>query len=252
MTILRSVDLVDGEYVVSDSIEVVGEVMGASSNLSLVYTQYYWYERTNDYNYYGEDHSVINTYLLNDGSAVLLQSVEIESGLSIASISDDHIILSSGYYYYPYYGGYEMDGVLGTDEVVYDDASTAESGSSDGSETTSSERDEAPPEDDVAEEEESYEEWTPETELHILKLESGVPKNLETLTVDGYFQLKLSGNGIFILQSGYTVVVYDLNGSEGIREIGSFIVPGYISGGETYEDGALMAMGLWGMTQIEY
>ncbi|MGA1821177.1 MAG: beta-propeller domain-containing protein [Thermoplasmatota archaeon] len=253
MTIIRTVDLIDGEYIVSDGIGVVGEVIGTSSNLSLVYTQYYWYEMTDDY-YYGESHNVINTYLLKDGGSVLLQSIEIDSGLSIASVSDDHIILTSGYYYYPYYGGYAVDVRMDAEEVVYDEGSVDTSESSGGGASDTTEKDEAPPEDgdDGSADEEPEETWVPTTEIHVLELDNGVPRNIETLAIDGYFHLRLSGPGIMLLQNGYTVVGYDLNGDGGAEELGPFTIPGYIRGGEATDEGAFLALGLWGTARIEY
>ena len=202
----------DGVDHIGDT-SVTGRLIAMSSNLTIAYTeQYYWEpdetEYEGGYYYGGKNHHVLLTYLLKRTGAELLQAIEIDPGMSVNRIGDDVLMLTEGYRgYYPVYS---------YDDIAYEEVAV-------GREMA----DESP---------------EPNTTVSFLILEEGVPALKRNLTLGGSFRFSYVADDLVMLQEGHRLIRVDLSdmGDPSVED--KWKVPGHVVDG----DDGIVAMGLWG------
>jgi hypothetical protein len=201
--------------------KVLGSLIGASSDLSFVYSIHNWYDEKS-----GSSGNALLTYSLDGSSMELVDSSTLPGYYgNPLFINDDVIILSEGYYYgyYGYYGG-AVDDAVGSSEKA---ASPSEGSDS-----------------KVA-----PDEYKPQTKIHVVRLSDGIPESIRTVTMDGYLY-KVPVDGGLFLQGDDVLTGFSVEGPS-IQRIGSWAINGYVVGGEYSEGSLVLAKGLWGIEQIQ-
>ena len=192
--------------------DLTGNIAGMSVDLSTAYTQYRYWEGIDEYYYQGKQYNSLLTYNLSETGAEMVNAIELGPEMTVTHVTDDALVLTTGYYYY--YPVYEYDEVAVAGESV-----------------------------GIRGEEGSY---TPETVIQVVMLEDGIPSNIRKLTLEGSFRFSYGTEEKIILQDGSLIMEVDLSDMEDPSIKGPWKVPGYVNGG----DDRIVAMGLWGSQLI--
>ncbi|MDG6225024.1 MAG: beta-propeller domain-containing protein [Candidatus Thermoplasmatota archaeon] len=210
---------------------VRGSFVGASSNLSIVYTSSYWYDEAKKENGFS-----LNTILLTDDGPKLLDSSALSGYLYPIYADDDVIVMTEGWGWWWYRGGYYYEDDVAVDgEMPPEDDDEDRAEPSEGSGASS-------------EEEKAYEPYVPTTTLTIIRLSEGIPESYRKLSLEGYYYSAPMEGGLF-LQGDGTLIGFSITDG-GLERIGSWSVSGYVNGGEYTPALGVAAMGLWGLELI--
>ena len=210
---------------------VRGSFVGASSNLSIVYTSSSRYDEAEEE--YGFS---LNTILLTDDGPKLLDSSALSGYLNPIHIDDDVIVMTEGWGWWWYRGGvYYEDAIAVDGEMPPKDDDEDRVEPSEGSGTSS-------------DEEKAYEPYVPTTTLTVIRLSDGIPESYRKLSLEGYYYRAPMEGGLFLQGDGTLIGFSITNG--GLERIGSWSVSGYVNGGEYTSALGVAAMGLWGLELI--
>jgi hypothetical protein len=230
-TRLTEIGRSEGNLTVTGNYQITGSFLGASEDLSKVYTRASY--REDD-----ESHYKLNVYSIGETGTVLLQSMDVGSPVSAAWFTGDSIVVVSqawDYWWGPYYG-YE-EGIRYDDDVEYSD--TAEGGSGDEKGQSSG----ASPGGDP----DGYDEReVPEgTKIIHIDLEEGLFGEVTSLRLSTNAYVSYTSDEMLVLDSGMTHTVVSF--VEGLEEEGSWYGNGWVQGGDIEEDLLVLAMGMYGV-----
>ncbi len=229
---------------------VRGDVVGISSNLSLVYTQLSYYT--------GDEYGVtLNVYDIRGSNATFLAGARMDTWTYGITVRDGSIVAVSSQYL-PYIRGEPVDpmDITDPDEDEYDERYeddireivVVEEDLKDSSEPSE------PGSDGEAGGEDSWDEivWKETTNIIIMELENGIPTDIRSIELDGsYYPGNTAGDSLF-LQGNRDILGVSLHGGE-FNIVGQWTVNGYVQGGELYPEGdSIAALGLWGAVTLPY
>lgn len=200
---------------------ITGGFIGASEDLSKVYTRATFYQNeTVHYN--------LNVYGLGDDEATLIQSVNVGSPTSDVSFNGDSIVVVSNSWD-RWWGGYSYP----EDDIVYDEEPVEyDEGSSD--EKASSSEDSRIP----------YEEPRG-TEIILFDLENGLFSSSTSMELEENVYASLITQEFIIVNNEMTHTVVSI--VDGLKELVTWFGNGWAQGGDLTDSKVILALGMYGL-----
>lgn len=231
-TRLTEIGKSEGSLSIIRNHQITGSFLGASEDLSKVYTSASFREEE-------ESHHKLNVFSLGETGAVLFQSMEVGSPVSTAWFTGDSIVVVSqswDYWWGPYYGGIRYD-----DDVAYSE--NAEGGSGDEEGQSSGATPGGDPDDN--EKEDVKEEVAEGTKIIHIDLEEALFGDVASLQLSANVYVSYNSDEMVVLDSGMTHTVVSF--TDGLEEEGSWFGNGWVQGGDIEEGLLVLAMGMYGI-----
>ena len=237
---IYDIDLTGEAVSITSVNELTGRFIGASEDLSKVYTEVTYFE--NEEAYYD-----INVYGYSGGQLTLVQSMDIGSPISDVRFNGDSIVVISQSWDYWYGYGYVRDDVYYDNEVSSEDGVVSGeepySDDKEGSTSSSSSATPGDPEEGATPSKEPYE--MKGTEIVLIELENGLFGDAKSLQLETTAYASLVTDEFMVLDSGsvHTVISF----GDGLEELGSWYGSGWVRGGDLSDDDLVLALGMWGV-----
>ena len=204
--------------------QVTGRIFGISEGLDMLYTEATFEEN-------GTVHYTLNIYGLDDGT-VLIHSIDLGVPLSDVRFNGDSIVVVSyGWDMWHTYDKTYVDTDEGTAYGSVDGEGADEAAVKEGSESSTSGPDET----------------RPGVELIMIALDEGLFGSISRMDLEETSYLSCMGDDILVMRYGMANIVIGISDSEP-SILGTWLLNGWVSGGDLDGDTLVLAMGLWGLS----